>query len=139
MLEKYAIYLMSFFFLCFWVCIYVSAILTVNFFIFYLFFSPQVTYDTSGFLEKNRDLLHLDSIQLLSSCTSKLPQIFASSMLSQSEKPAAGSLNKSGGVDSQKLSVMLKFKVHSLPALFKTKFFVFVLFNMSTGSICFQK
>nr|GEW22493.1 myosin-1 [Tanacetum cinerariifolium] len=73
-------------------------------------YAGEVTYDTTGFLEKNRDLLHLDSIQLLSSCTSKLPQIFASNMLSQSEKPVASSLNKSGGADIQKLSVMLKFK-----------------------------
>ncbi|KAI7743728.1 hypothetical protein M8C21_011581 [Ambrosia artemisiifolia] len=73
-------------------------------------YAGEVTYDTTGFLEKNRDLLHLVAIQLLSSCTCKLPQIFASNMLSLSEKPAAGSLNKSGGADSQKLSVMLKFK-----------------------------
>ncbi|XP_071733155.1 myosin-1-like [Rutidosis leptorrhynchoides] len=73
-------------------------------------YAGEVTYDTTGFLEKNRDLLHLDSIQLLSSCTSQLPQIFASNMLSLSEKSAFGSVNKLGGADSQKLSVMLKFK-----------------------------
>ncbi|XP_024991696.1 myosin-1-like [Cynara cardunculus var. scolymus] len=73
-------------------------------------YAGEVTYDTTGFLEKNRDLLHLDSIQLLSSCKCKLPQIFASNMRSQPEKPVAGSLNKSGGVDSQKLSAMSKFK-----------------------------
>ncbi|KVH93627.1 hypothetical protein Ccrd_004320, partial [Cynara cardunculus var. scolymus] len=72
--------------------------------------SSQVTYDTTGFLEKNRDLLHFDSIQLLSSCKCKLPQIFAPNMCSQPEKHVAGSLNKSGGVDSQKLSAMSKFK-----------------------------
>ncbi|KVH87820.1 hypothetical protein Ccrd_024867 [Cynara cardunculus var. scolymus] len=71
---------------------------------------PEFTYDTIGFLEKNRDLLHFDSIQLLSSCKCKLPQIFAPNMCSQPEKPVAGSLNKSGGVDSQKLSAMSKFK-----------------------------
>lgn len=76
-------------------------------------FSIQVMYDTTGFLEKNRDLLHLDSIQLLSSCTCHLPQIFASNMLTQSEKPVVGPLYKSGGADSQKLSVATKFKVHS--------------------------
>ncbi|KAL8241971.1 hypothetical protein R6Q59_012273 [Mikania micrantha] len=73
-------------------------------------YAGDVTYDTTGFLEKNRDLLHLVSIQLLSSCKCKLPQIFASNMLSQSVKPAIGSINKSGGADSQKFSVMLKFK-----------------------------
>ncbi|KAK6122486.1 hypothetical protein DH2020_043772 [Rehmannia glutinosa] len=73
-------------------------------------YAGEVTYDTTGFLEKNRDLLHLDSIQLLSSCTCHLPQAFASSMLTQSEKPVVGALYKSGGADSQKLSVMTKFK-----------------------------
>ncbi|PSR90951.1 Myosin-1 like [Actinidia chinensis var. chinensis] len=73
-------------------------------------YAGEVLYDTTGFLEKNRDLLHLDSIQLLSSCTCHLPQIFASYLLSQSEKPVVGALHKSGGADSQKLSVATKFK-----------------------------
>uniref|UniRef100_A0A5B7AAI2 Putative myosin-1 n=1 Tax=Davidia involucrata TaxID=16924 RepID=A0A5B7AAI2_DAVIN len=74
-------------------------------------YAGEVMYDTTGFLEKNRDLLHLDSIQLLSSCTCHLPQIFASNMLMQSEKPLAGAFHKSGGAESQKLSVATKFKV----------------------------
>ncbi|XP_074274054.1 myosin-1-like isoform X3 [Silene latifolia] len=73
-------------------------------------YAGEVTYDTTGFLEKNRDLMHSDSIQLLSSCTSPLPQKFAASMLELSEKPIAGPLYKSGGADSQKLSVASKFK-----------------------------
>ncbi|XP_062163646.1 myosin-1-like [Alnus glutinosa] len=73
-------------------------------------YAGEVMYDTTGFLEKNRDLLHLDSIQLLSSCSCRLPQIFASSMLTQSEKPVVGPLYKAGGADSQKLSVATKFK-----------------------------
>ncbi|KAL5721307.1 Myosin-1 [Ranunculus cassubicifolius] len=73
-------------------------------------YAGEVTYDTSGFLEKNRDLLHLDSIQLLSSCTCKLPQNFASNLLAQTEKPVVGALHRSGGADSQKLSVATKFK-----------------------------
>ncbi|KAF7808331.1 myosin-1-like isoform X1 [Senna tora] len=73
-------------------------------------YAGEVTYDTTGFLEKNRDLLHLDSIQLLSSCTCHLPQTFAAHMLLQSEKPVVGPLHKSGGADSQKLSVATKFK-----------------------------
>ena len=80
----------------------------VNAFFFVL---NQVTYDTTGFLEKNRDLLHLDSIQLLSSCSCHLPRAFASSMLIQSEKPVVGPLYKAGGADSQRLSVATKFKV----------------------------
>ncbi|XP_059633321.1 myosin-1-like [Cornus florida] len=73
-------------------------------------YAGEVQYNTTGFLEKNRDLLHLDSIQLLSSCMYHLPQIFASNMLTQSEKPVVGALYKSGGADSQKLSVVTKFK-----------------------------
>ncbi|KAK9691440.1 hypothetical protein RND81_09G196800 [Saponaria officinalis] len=73
-------------------------------------YAGEVTYDTTGFLEKNKDLMHLDSIKLLSSCTSPLPQKFAASMLVQSETPITGPLYKSGGADSQKLSVASKFK-----------------------------
>ncbi|MBA0845954.1 hypothetical protein Goarm_023299, partial [Gossypium armourianum] len=73
-------------------------------------FAGEVTYDTTAFLEKNRDLLHLDSIQLLSLCLCHLPQIFASNMLNQSEKAVVGPLHKAGGADSQKLSVATKFK-----------------------------
>ncbi|XP_052204413.1 myosin-1 [Diospyros lotus] len=73
-------------------------------------YAGEVMYDTTGFLEKNRDLLHLDSIELLSSCTCQLPQIFASNLAAQSEKPVIGALYKSGGADSQKLSVATKFK-----------------------------
>ena len=78
---------------------------------FTCFFLTQVTYETTGFLEKNRDLLHSDSIKLLSSCSRDLPQAFASSMLVHSEKPVVGSLHKAGGADSQRLSVATKFKV----------------------------
>ncbi|AES62989.1 P-loop nucleoside triphosphate hydrolase superfamily protein [Medicago truncatula] len=73
-------------------------------------YAGEVTYDTTAFLEKNRDLMHVDSIQLLSSSKCHLPQIFASYMLSQSEKPVVGPLHKLGGADSQKLSVATKFK-----------------------------
>ncbi|WOH07497.1 hypothetical protein DCAR_0726927 [Daucus carota subsp. sativus] len=73
-------------------------------------YAGEVMYDTTGFLEKNRDLLHSDSIQLLSSCVCHLPQAFASNLRTQSEKPVVGPLYKSGGADSQKLSVVSKFK-----------------------------
>uniref|UniRef100_A0A1D1Z2F8 Myosin-J heavy chain n=1 Tax=Anthurium amnicola TaxID=1678845 RepID=A0A1D1Z2F8_9ARAE len=72
-------------------------------------YAGEVAYDTSGFLEKNRDLLHMDSIQLLASCECQLPQIFASKMLIQSDKPP-GLPQRSSGADSQKLSVATKFK-----------------------------
>lgn len=93
--------------------------------------SLQVTYDTTGFLEKNRDLLHLDSIQLLSSCTRDLPQTFASYMLTNSEKPVVGPLHKSGGADSQKLSVTTKFKVHLIFTV------VFIWFQYQFCGLCY--
>ncbi|XP_043688469.1 myosin-2-like isoform X2 [Telopea speciosissima] len=72
-------------------------------------YAGQVQYDTSGFLEKNRDPLHSDSIQLLSSCSGKLPQLFASKFLNQSQK-AVTPTRWSGASDSQRQSVGTKFK-----------------------------
>ncbi|XP_006661886.1 myosin-1-like [Oryza brachyantha] len=72
-------------------------------------YAGEVAYDTSGFLEKNRDLLHMDSIQLLAKCKSSLPQIFASKILSQSDNPIPIPY-RSSAADSQKLSVAMKFK-----------------------------
>ncbi|KAG0457499.1 hypothetical protein HPP92_022656 [Vanilla planifolia] len=72
-------------------------------------YAGEVVYDTAGFLEKNRDLLHIDSIQLLASCSCHLPQIFASKLLSQSDGPGSTPY-RSSGADSQKLSVATKFK-----------------------------
>ncbi|XP_077254052.1 myosin-2-like isoform X2 [Tasmannia lanceolata] len=72
-------------------------------------YAGEVLYDTSGFLEKNRDPLHSESIQLLSSCSYQLPQLFASKMLNQSRKPMSP-LWRPSGPDSQKQSVGTKFK-----------------------------
>ncbi|BBH01849.1 myosin 2 [Prunus dulcis] len=47
----------------------------------------EVLYDTSGFLEKNRDPLPSVSIQLLSSCSCQLLQLFASKVVKQFQKP----------------------------------------------------
>ncbi|XP_078166970.1 myosin-1-like [Carex rostrata] len=72
-------------------------------------YAGEVAYDTTGFLEKNRDLLHMDSIQLLSSCNCSLPQIFASKMLEQSDNMPPNPY-RSSVADCQKLSVATKFK-----------------------------
>lgn len=64
--------------------------------------------------------MHADSIQLLSSCTCSLPQIFASNMLSQSDKPL-GHLYRPSAVDCQKLSVATKFKVKCMDYLSRTE------------------
>lgn len=70
-----------------------------------------MAYDTTGFLEKNRDLVHMDLIQLLGSCNCRLPQIFASKMLEQSENVPTNPY-RSTVADCQKLSVATKFKVN---------------------------
>ncbi|ONM05618.1 myosin1 [Zea mays] len=74
-----------------------------------LILDNQVAYDTSGFLEKNRDLLHMDSIQLLAKCKTSLPKMFASKMLVQSDNSMSVPY-RSSAADSQKLSVAMKFK-----------------------------
>ncbi|KAK6229517.1 hypothetical protein SCA6_018468 [Theobroma cacao] len=66
-------------------------------------FAGEVLYDTNGFLEKNRDPLNSELVQLLSSCNGQLPQSFASKMLNQSLKPATS-------FDASKQSVGAKFK-----------------------------
>ncbi|XP_061367190.1 myosin-2-like isoform X2 [Gastrolobium bilobum] len=70
-------------------------------------YAGEVLYDTNGFLEKNRDALFSDSIQLLSSCNCELLQLF-SKMFNQSPK-LSNSLHI-GTLDSQKQGVGTKFK-----------------------------
>ncbi|CAL5062174.1 unnamed protein product [Urochloa decumbens] len=72
-------------------------------------YAGEVTYDTSGFLEKNRDPLHSESIELLSSCKCELPKHFASVMVADSQNKS--SLSWHSVVDTQKQSVVTKFKV----------------------------
>ncbi|KAK4787497.1 hypothetical protein SAY86_011330 [Trapa natans] len=72
-------------------------------------YAGEVTYDTGGFLEKNRDPVLADLIKFLSSSSHHLPQLFASRILYQS--PKAGSpYNASNLIDSQRQSVGMKFK-----------------------------
>ncbi|XP_031266701.1 myosin-2 [Pistacia vera] len=67
-------------------------------------YAGEVLYDTNGFLEKNRDPLHSDLIQLLSSCSCQLLKLF-SKMPKQSHKSA-----NFCSLDSKKQSVGTKFK-----------------------------
>lgn len=71
-------------------------------------------YDTNGFLEKNRDPMPSDSIQLLSSCSCELLRSFTKT-LNQSQKQSNSP--HLGALDSQKQSVGTKFKVSILVAL----------------------
>lgn len=61
----------------------------------------QVTYDATGFLAKNRDVLHPDITQLLSSSDSHLPE----------DKKLSIPSTDAGVLDFQKQSVATKFKV----------------------------
>ncbi|CAL5086119.1 unnamed protein product [Urochloa decumbens] len=72
-------------------------------------YAGEVTYDTAGFLEKNRDPLHSESIELLSSCKCELPKHFASVMVADSQNKS--SLSWHSVADTQKQSVVTKFKV----------------------------
>jgi myosin-5 len=69
----------------------------------------QVMYDTEGFLEKNRDLLHADLLQLLSSCEAHLPQLFGSN-IEQSLQKLINPLRRNGA-EGLKQTVATKFKV----------------------------
>ncbi|XP_008805849.2 myosin-1-like [Phoenix dactylifera] len=72
-------------------------------------YAGEVLYETNGFLEKNGDPLHSDSIQLLLSCNCQLPQLLAAHLLNQSQNPVSP-LRRLGSVESQKQSVAIKFK-----------------------------
>ncbi|XP_019196973.1 PREDICTED: myosin-2-like isoform X2 [Ipomoea nil] len=71
-------------------------------------YAGEVLYSASGFLEKNRDVLHSDIIRLLSSCSSQLLQLFISSVLNQSQKSSP--TTKFAVSDVRKQSVGTKFK-----------------------------
>ncbi|KAG4204083.1 hypothetical protein ERO13_A04G025900v2 [Gossypium hirsutum] len=68
-----------------------------------LHFAGEVHYDTNGFLDKNRDPLSSEVVQLLSSCDSQLPQLFAKKMFNQP-------LQSVTSLDTTMQSVALQFK-----------------------------
>ncbi|XP_019435284.1 PREDICTED: myosin-2-like [Lupinus angustifolius] len=70
-------------------------------------YTGEVLYDTNGFLEKNRDTLPSDSLQLLSSCNCELLQFF-SKMFSKSESQS--NFLHTVALNSQKQGVGTKFK-----------------------------
>ncbi|KAI4374721.1 hypothetical protein MLD38_012684 [Melastoma candidum] len=72
-------------------------------------YAGEVSYDSTSFLQKNRDLVHVDSIQLLSSCSCQLPKLFAA----RTDDHSLGLSNPNhsgGGLDFQKQSVAAKLK-----------------------------
>lgn len=77
-------------------------------FLYLLWF--QVLYETHGFLEKNRDFLHSDLLQLLASCDCVLAQLFAASIGDGVQKMQSPT-RRVNSAESQKQSVATKFKV----------------------------
>lgn len=73
-------------------------------------YAGEVLYDANGFLEKNRDPLHSDIIQLLSSCSRHLSQSFASSLFHPVPQKTACTFVQPGPLESKKQSVATKFK-----------------------------
>ncbi|CAI0439092.1 unnamed protein product [Linum tenue] len=73
-------------------------------------YAGEVVYDTNGFMEKNRDPLHSDFIQLLSSSNCKLLQSFASRKPDQTLKSLRNSVSQLSGLESSTQSVGTKFK-----------------------------
>ncbi|KAJ4745293.1 Myosin-2 [Rhynchospora pubera] len=69
-------------------------------------YAGEVSYDASGFLEKNRDPLHSEYINLLLSCQNQLAKLFASKMSSVSQKKS----NHRTSFDGQKHTVGTEFK-----------------------------
>ncbi|KAJ1700715.1 hypothetical protein LUZ63_000494 [Rhynchospora breviuscula] len=69
-------------------------------------YAGEVSYDASGFVEKNRDPLHSEYINLLLSCQSQLAKLFASNMSSVSQKKS----NRKTSFDAQKHTVGTEFK-----------------------------
>ena len=70
----------------------------------------QVSYDTSEFLEKNRDLLYPGAVELLLSNSFFLPELLVSNLLACSQKPLTY-FRESSGTAMQKQGVCMKLKV----------------------------
>ncbi|XP_074380743.1 myosin-2-like [Apium graveolens] len=70
-------------------------------------YAGEVLYNTAGFLEKNRDPLQPGTIELLLSCSSQMPQLFASIMQNQTPKQPSHGL---GASEFHRHSVGTKFK-----------------------------
>ncbi|CAN1775286.1 VIII-2 [Linum perenne] len=73
-------------------------------------YAGEVVYDANGFMEKNRDPLHFDFLQLLSSSSCKILQAFATEKPNQNLKSQRNSVLHLGGHESSTQSVGTKFK-----------------------------
>eukprot|EP00252_Welwitschia_mirabilis_P019231 TRINITY_DN4395_c0_g1_i6.p1 TRINITY_DN4395_c0_g1~~TRINITY_DN4395_c0_g1_i6.p1 ORF type:complete len:638 (+),score=116.07 TRINITY_DN4395_c0_g1_i6:489-2402(+) len=70
----------------------------------------EVTYETAGFLEKNREFMHHDLLELLSSSTFELTKLFAFNLMKEAKGfPSNMSENKE---EIRKPSFVTKFKGH---------------------------
>lgn len=69
----------------------------------------EVVYDTNSFLEKNRDFLPSDLLQVLSTSYYELPRLFASNIAKEAQD-FTSPLRKANGLESQRLTLGTKFK-----------------------------
>ncbi|KAL8510367.1 hypothetical protein ACS0TY_017250 [Phlomoides rotata] len=73
-------------------------------------YAGEVLYDTGKFLEKNRDPVHSEFTELLSSCTGQLPQYFASTLLKQAQSLKSTLMQSGVLTQCQKKTFATKFK-----------------------------
>lgn len=72
-------------------------------------YAGEVVYDTNSFLEKNRDLLHSDLLQVLFTSYYELPRLFASNITKEAQE-FTSPLGRANGLESRRLTLATKFK-----------------------------
>lgn len=72
-------------------------------------YAGEVVYDANSFLEKNRDLLHSDLLQVLSTSYYELPRLFASNIAKEAQD-LTSPLWRTNGLESRRLTLATKFK-----------------------------
>lgn len=72
-------------------------------------YAGEVVYDTNSFLEKNRDLLHFDLLQVLSTSCYELPRLFAS-IITKEAQEFTSPVGRENGLESSRLTLATKFK-----------------------------
>ena len=72
-------------------------------------YAGEVVHDTNSFLEKNRDLLHFDLLQVLSTSCYELPRLFAS-IITKEAQGFTSPVGRENGLESSRLTLATKFK-----------------------------
>eukprot|EP00611_Tribonema_gayanum_P031887 TRINITY_DN9340_c0_g1_i1.p1 TRINITY_DN9340_c0_g1~~TRINITY_DN9340_c0_g1_i1.p1 ORF type:complete len:1500 (-),score=485.70 TRINITY_DN9340_c0_g1_i1:137-4636(-) len=83
-------------------------------------YAGDITYETEGFLEKNRDTLHSEGIDLLNSSSSPLLTALGSSVRAEASTPSArkggssGGAQRGGAISSTSVGAQFKNQLNSL-------------------------